>query len=126
MSESQFVCIMRPQFESPGGGGSHPGAMSERRVDDPDANPPWVLNVKKRLPRHQDPQEEPWFLDSTLKSALRWAAAEQDMMKTRALGHVMLMQQVFDEIRRDIGVARACWQPQKWTTMVQGRPVQAQ
>ena len=100
--------------------------MSERIIDDPDANPPWVLNLKKRLPRHQEPQEEPWFLSSTLKPAARWLAAEQDMLEDRELGHVMLMEQAFDKIRRDIGVARVCWQPQKWTTMVQGRPVQAQ
>ena len=101
-------------------------AMAERRIDDPDANPEWVLNVKKRQPRHQSGEEVGfWFIDKNMKAGLRWAAAEHYMESVRSLGHRMRMQEVFEEIRKDLGLARACWNPHKWTTMVQGRPVQA-
>ena len=95
-------------------------------LNDPDANPPWVLETKMRMPRHQDPEDPDWFLSSHHKPWSRWLAAERDMMKDREQGNVMKMEEAFDKIRRDIGLARVAWQPQKWTTVVLGRPVQAQ
>ena len=100
--------------------------MGPRIINDPAANPEWVLDTKKRMPRHQEPEDPDWFLSQVHKPASRWLAAEQDMLMDRNEGHVMKMSEAFDQIRRDIGLARVCWVPQKWTTMVQGRPVQAQ
>ena len=59
-----------------------------------------------------------------MESARRWYAAEQTMLEKRSAGHTMKMFEAFDKIRRDLGTAMAAWMPQKWTTMVQGRPVQ--
>ena len=138
----QFVCIVRPQSvcivfdlcvhhatavriaglrEGPA------TAMADRRMDDPDANPKWVLNVKKRQPRHQSEDEAGlWFLDPDVKACLRWKAAQDYMQSACSLAHRMRMPEVFDEIRKDLDLARVCCLPHKWTTMVQGRPVQAQ
>ena len=38
----------------------------------------------------------------------------------------MKMSEAFDKIRRDLSTSRAAWYPQKWTSMVEGRPVQVQ
>ena len=96
-------------------------------MDDPDANPKWDLNDKKRQRRYQSEDEAGlWFLDKDVKAGLRWEAAQDYMQSARSLGHRMRMPEVFDEIRKDLGLARVCWMPHKWTTMVQGRPVQAQ
>ena len=38
----------------------------------------------------------------------------------------MKMSEAFDKIRRELSTSRAAWYPQKWTTMVEGRPVQMQ
>ena len=97
-----------------------------REIDDPETNPPWVLHTKRRMPPHQEPYPQEWFLSDSHMPWQRWLAAEQDMMRERNEGHTMKMSEAFDKIRRDIGLERVCWNPQKWTTMVQGRPVQAQ
>ena len=36
------------------------------------------------------------------------------------------MEEAFDMIRRDLSTTRVAWYSQKWTTMVEGRPVQGQ
>ena len=100
--------------------------MSERVIDDPETNPEWVLKFKKRLPRHQDPPDEHWFLDQSVKPAYRWLAAEQDMLNTKEFGCTSKMEDAFAQIRLDIGMMRCAWNPQKYTTMVQGRPVQVE
>ena len=121
-----FVCIMRPQFESPDIFGGPATAMAQRLWDDPEENPEWVLKLKHRQPRHQAEEERFWFLDKEHKAGLRWAAAEHYMESERSAGHRMKMAEVVDQIRQDLSLARVCWMPHKWTTMIQGRPVQAQ
>ena len=89
------------------------------------AGPPWVQQLKKRMPRHQEEDlEEDWFLAKTIPSGERWFQAEQFMLKERREGGMLKMSQAFDMIRRDLATTRAAWYPQKWTTMVEGRPVQ--
>ena len=89
------------------------------------AGPPWVQEVKKRMPRHQDEDAaEEWPLDKTTPPAERWYQAEQFMLKQRNEGATMPMEEAYDMIRRDLSCCRAAWYPQKWTTMVEGRPVQ--
>jgi hypothetical protein len=100
--------------------------MEERIVNDPDANPAWVLETKLRMPRHADEEDPEYFIASNFKPWQRWLAAEQDMMRDRDVGNYMNMADAFEKIRGDLGLARVAWQPQKWTTMVLGRPVQAQ
>ena len=39
---------------------------------------------------------------------------------------MLKMSEAFDKIRRDLSTSRVAWYPQKWTTMVEGRPVQVQ
>ena len=91
------------------------------------AGPPWVQQLKKRMPRHQDEEaEEEWFMAKTVPSGERWFQAEQFMLKQRNEGGMMKMSEAFDMIRRDLSTTRAAWYPQKWTTMVEGRPVQVQ
>ena len=42
------------------------------------AGPPWVQQVKKRMPRHQDEEaEEDWFLAKEIPSGERCFQAEQ-------------------------------------------------
>ena len=91
------------------------------------AGPPWVRELKKRMPRHRDAEaEEDWFLAKEIPSGERWFQAEQTMLKQRDEGGMMKMSEAFDKIRRDLSTSRAAWYPQKWTTMVEGRPVQVQ
>ena len=100
--------------------------MSQLRADLEAAGPVWVRNLKKRLPRHQDPENPDWFLSRMVPPERRWFEAEQTMLNERSDGYLMKMSEAFEKIRQDIGCARVCWIPQKWTTMIQGRPVQAQ
>ena len=100
--------------------------MEPPGIDDPETNPEWVLKTKKRMPRHADPEDAEWFLSQHQEPWKRWLAAEQSMLEHRSQGNCMKMHDAFDKIRRDIGLARAAWQPQNWTTMVLGRPVQAE
>ena len=90
------------------------------------AGEPWVQKLKKRMPRHRDDAEDDWFLAKEIPSAERWYHAEQFMLKQRSEGRMMKMEEAFDMIRRDLSTTRAAWYPQKWTTMVEGRPVQVQ
>ena len=91
------------------------------------AGPPWVQHLKKRMPRHRDADpEEDWFLAKEIPSGERWFQAEQTMLKQRNEGGLMKMTEAFDKIRRDLSTSRAAWYPQKWTSMVEGRPVQVQ
>ena len=46
------------------------------------------------------------------------------MLKQREEGQMMKMSEAFDKIRRVLSSSRVAWYPQKWTTMVEGRPVQ--
>ena len=100
--------------------------MERAGVDDPERNPEWVLRTKGRMPRHADPEDPDWFLSQHQKTCSRWHGAEQSMLQDKSLGNCMKMADAFDKIRRDIGLARVAWQPQQWTSMVLGRPVQAQ
>ena len=109
-----------------GGGFFQAPAMEPPDIDDPERNPEWVLSTKSRMPRHADPEDPEWFLSQHHQPWKRWQAAEQSMLECRSQGNCMKMQDAFDKIRRDIGLARVAWQPQQWTTMVLGRPVQAQ
>ena len=88
------------------------------------AGPQWVREVKKRMPRHQEDPEEDWFLAKEIPSGERWYQAEQTMLQQREEGQIMKMSEAFDKIRRDLSSSRVAWYPQKWTTMVEGRPVQ--
>ena len=91
------------------------------------AGPPWVQSVKKRMPRHQDEDEaEEWAIAKSTPPAERWYQAEQFMLQQRNEGGMMSMEEAYDMIRRDLATTRAAWYPQKWTTMVEGRPVQVQ
>ena len=103
-----------------GGAPAMPPKLSDTERDAPE----WVGKLHKRLPRHQEPPDPDWFLEQEVEPWRRWYAAEQTMLKDRSGGHTMKMWEALDKIRRDLGTARACWMPQKWTTMVQGRPVQ--
>ena len=105
-------------FQAPG--------MEPPGIDDPETNPEWVLSTKSRMPRHLNPEDPEWFLSQHHQPWKRWQAAEQSMLECRSQGNCMKMHDAFDKIRRDIGLARVAWQPQQWTTMVLGRPVQAQ
>ena len=101
--------------------------MAYRRLRRLDANPKCDVNVKKRQPRHQSEDEAGlWFVDPDVKACLRWKAAQDYMQSACSWAHRMRMPEVFDEIREDLALDRVCCQPHKWTTMVQGRPVQAQ
>ena len=46
--------------------------------------PPWVEELKKRMPRHrQGDAEEDWLLAKSVPSGERWFQAEQTMLKRR-------------------------------------------
>ena len=78
------------------------------------------------MPRHQGHAEKDWFIAKEIPSGERWYAAEQTMLKERAEGQMLTMHEAFDKVRRDLGTTRPAWYPQKYTTMVEGRPVQVQ
>ena len=89
------------------------------------AGPTWVQELKKRMPRHQARDvEEEWVLAKNIPSGERWFHAEQFMLKKRSEGAMMKMSEAYDILRRDLSSTRVAWYPQKWTTMVEGRPVQ--
>ena len=90
------------------------------------AGAPWLQEVKNRMPRHQKEEAEKWILSREIPSAERWFHAQQWMEKQRRKGRMMRMAEAFDMIRRDLSTTRVAWYPQKWTTMVEGRPVQVQ
>ena len=99
-------------------------AMAPKLSDPEPGAPEWFGRVKKGMPRHQEPPDPDWFVGKDVEPWKRWFAAEQTVLKHRSESHTMKMSEAFDKIRRDLGTARAAWMPQKWTTMVQGRPVQ--
>ena len=71
------------------------------------AGPPWVQQVKKRMPRHQDEEaEEDWFLAKEIPSGERWFQAEQTMLRRRNEGQMLKMSEAFDKIRRDLSTSR--------------------
>ena len=90
------------------------------------AGPEWVRNLKKRMPRRQDPEDPDWFLSQLVEPQRRWYEAEQTMLKHRSEGQVMKMEDAFEKIRLDLGTSRVAWMLQKRITMVRGRPVQVQ
>ena len=90
------------------------------------AGAPWLQEVKNRMPRHQKEEAEKWILSREIPSAERWFHAQQWMEKQRRKGRMMKMEEAFDMIRRDLSTTRVAWYSQKWTTMVEGRPVQVQ
>ena len=48
------------------------------------AGPPWVRELKKRMPRHRDAEAEgDWFLAKEIPAGERWFQAEQTMLKRR-------------------------------------------
>ena len=111
-------------------GGPMAGSSTDVRLPSPwrreqRAGPPWVQQLKKRMPRHRDADpEEDRFLAKEIPSGERWFQAEQTMLKQRNEGSLMKMSEAYDKIRRDLSVSRAAWYPQKWTSVVEGRPVQ--
>ena len=48
------------------------------------------------------------------------------MLKQRDEGQMMNMSEAFDKIRRDLATSRVAWNPHRWTTMVEARPVQVE
>ena len=61
------------------------------------AGPPWVQQLKKRMPRHRDADpEDDWFLAKEIPSGQRWFHAEQTMLKQRGEGGLMKMSEAFD------------------------------
>ena len=77
------------------------------------------------MPRHQARDvEEEWVLAKNIPSGERWFHAEQFMLKQRSQGAIMKVSEAYDILRRDLSSTRVAWYPQKWTTMVEGRPVQ--
>ena len=79
------------------------------------------------MPRHQEEDEaEKWILSAEIPSSERWILAQQWMHYHRREGMMIKMEEAFDMIRRDLSTTRVAWYPQKWTTMVEGRPVQVQ
>ena len=76
------------------------------------------------MPRHQTEAEDDWFLAKEIPSGARWFQAEQALLLSGEQRQLLKMNEVFDKIRRDLGNAWVAWYPQKWTTMVEGRPVQ--
>ena len=91
------------------------------------AGPAWVQQTKRRMPRHRDEAaEEEWFLSQEIPSGERWFHAQQIMLNQIQDGKLMKMKEAFDILRRDLSTTRVAWYPQKWTTMVEGRPTQVQ
>ena len=79
------------------------------------------------MPRHQDEEQREERFLSKDSSAERWLQAQQFMLKERQEGGMMKMAEAVDMTNRhDLSTTRAAWYPQKWTTMVEGRPVQVQ
>ena len=70
------------------------------------AGPDWMRSLKKRLPRHEEPEDQEWFLSQMIPAARRWYEAERSMLEERGGGHVMEMKEAFDKIRRDLGTSR--------------------
>ena len=63
-------------------------------------------SLKKGLPRHEEPEDQEWFLSQMIPSARRWYEAELSMLEERGGGRVMEMKEAFDKIRRDLGTSR--------------------
>ena len=112
----------------PGMAGSSGDAVSQPSSHTrQNAGPLWLQQLKKRMPRHRDEEaEEAWFLSKEIPSGERWFHAQQYMFKQLQEGKLMKMKEAFDIIRRDLSTTRVAWYPQKWTTMVEGRPTQVQ
>ena len=88
------------------------------------AGPEWVRQLKQRMPRHGGKEMKDWFLAKEIPSGERWYAAEQTMLKEGAAAQMLTMLEAFDKVRLDLGTSRAAWYPQRYTIMVEGRPVQ--
>ena len=112
----------------PGMAGSSGDAVSQGfRGWGQNAGPTWVQQTKRRMPRHRDEAaEEEWLLSKEIPSGERWFHAQQIMLNQIHDGKLMKMKEAFDILRRDLSTTRVAWYPQKWTTMVEGRPTQVQ
>ena len=107
-----------------GGRAALPGAMQ------PDlSSEQWVSQVKVRMPRQCTELDVIGTELSQIQSwpvSRRWYEAHQEEIKRWKEKKPHYMTDVLQIVRRDLACVPPMFSPARWTTMVEGRPVQAQ
>ena len=88
----------------------------------------WVSNVKLRLPRHirdDSAADTPLAECQSWPQPAKWYEAHKEEIKRWKENAPHTMQQTMDLVRKDLTVVPPLFAPARYTTIVEGRPVQA-
>ena len=89
----------------------------------------WVSGVKLRMPRHirnDSPADTPLVQCASWPLPSRWYEAHKEEIRRWKANRPHTIQEVVEMVRRDLTVVHPLFQPARYTTIVEGRPVQAQ
>ena len=89
----------------------------------------WVSQVKLRMPRHirnDDPDDTPLVQCASWPLPSRWYEAHQEEIRRWKEKAPHSMQETMEILRKDLTVVPPLFSPARYTTIVEGRPVQAQ
>ena len=89
----------------------------------------WVSGVKLRMPRHirnDDPDDTPLVQCASWPLPSRWYEAHQEEIRRWRESQPHSMEEVMNIVRRELTVVPPLFAPGRYTTIVEGRPVQAQ
>ena len=104
-------------------GPSSPGAMM------PDAShQSWVSKVKLRMPRHirdDSMKDTPLVTCQSWPLPSRWYDAHEEEIKRWRETAPHTMKETMEILRKDLTVVPPLFSPSRYTTIVEGRPVQA-
>ena len=89
----------------------------------------WVSGVKLRMPRHirnDSPADTPLVQCASWPLPSRWYEAHQEEIRRWRENKPHTIEEVMEIVRRELTVVHPLCFPARYTTIVEGRPVQAQ
>ena len=99
-------------------------------MEEPDpSHQQWLSKLKLRLPRHirnDSLQDTPLVQCQSWPLPTRWYEAHKEEIKRWAENTPHTMQETLEIVRRDLTTVPPLWSPARYTTIVQGRPVQVE
>ena len=89
----------------------------------------WVTHVKLRMPRHirKDASEDtPLVQCASWPTPDRWYEAHKEEIKRWKENAPHTVEEIYEILRKDLATVPPVFSPARYTTIVEGRPVQAQ
>ena len=90
----------------------------------------WVSKVKQRMPRHirnDNPEDTPLVKCASWPQPEKWLEAhKEEIRRWKEQDRRLTMEEVMEIVRKDLAVVPPFYNPGRFTTIVEGRPVQAQ